>query len=216
MSNRAEIVYGFLWSVYGDMVCAGDIMVEALVGSYERAIEENNKVLLRVIIEGQRCMLENEDMKERGLFDMLCDNRAAIYDRVYDDFCGLLRRRIGSLNEVADIIDEAPSNDAPMNKEMIEYEERASRFDYFTDEEFYTSLRRLRKQVVFQRAYVVPGFVSLRPEFEECYYKGKGKVDDILDDREAKDSDYEYYTRCLRDLARRLDDVVKAIEGAES
>lgn len=205
---KAKVLLDFFKTPYSKIVACDGVLWCAVHKQAERAINENHKQILRVLLF--------QDVHFKRLITLLADEAESIYDEVYCDYINELDGLSGKLALYADDLETAPDNDTPVSDEEQAFVDRLESADYSESERMFQKLGKYRKKYMVSRIH--SDLLAYDTAFKNYYYPNvDGSFFSVIGPMENGDCDnsvYEYYIGCLRDLAKNLKTHVEEVKMA--
>ena len=205
IKKQAAALLNLLESKEGEVIYIGIFLDEQLRAFAQRAIEENNKEVLSILL------MEDKDsgrMKD-ALRKIAESGNGSLYEQFITNAIDGLKETVKKIRKYADFIENAPDDSTPASKEEQALEKQLSeirqeRFEDYNPEKAAAKTKIDRELCAFRKSNAT-GIIYHNSDYK--FHFNNYKFADLYGSRQAfyGDNDYDGIVKGLRTLAESIE-----------
>ena len=205
IQKQATALLNLLESKEGEIIYTGIRLVGRLKTFAQRAIDENNKEVLSIILLDDQ---DNSSMKN-ALRKIAESGNGSLYEQFITNAIDDLKETVKRIRKYADFVENAPDDSAPVSKEEQEFEKQLSeigqkRFEDYNPEKAEAKTKIDRELCAFRKSKAIE---IIYHDSDYKFYFDNYKFADLYGSRQAfyGNSDYNGFVKGLRTLAESIE-----------
>ena len=205
IKKQAAALLNSLESKEGEVIYIGIFLDEQLRAFSQRAIDENNKEVLSILLMEDK----NSSRMKDALRNIAESGNGSLYEQFITNAIDGLKETVKKIRKYADFIENAPDDSTPASKEEQALEKQLSkirqeRFEDYNPEKAEAKTKIDRELCAFRKSNAT-GIIYHDSDYK--FHFNNYKFADLYGSRQAfyGDNDYDGFVKGLRTLAESIE-----------